>query len=91
MGTNYYVKLRDGKVFHIGKSSFKIPFTFQAIDLGYTTLNTVNKWFLWLELVDDESIIEDEYGKRLTIAELFDIVINNKIYGKELFLDVEFS
>jgi hypothetical protein len=78
MGTNYYAPARPDcdccgrgyEPLHIGKSSGGWKFLFAPYpDLGLTS------WKAWKSYLEStSSIIEDEYGQTVTLAELIELV-----------------
>jgi len=84
MGTNYYVSTvddpdEDGPL-HIGKSSVGWRFTFHECVVGEAVLNSTGAWRRFLAMIDTApgSPIEDEYGRSISVMELFDLIERKK-------------
>lgn len=73
MGTNYYY--RDGdKTYHIGKSSYGWAFLWHYEER--LDIHGRDQWhFLlsWEEAEREEPVIEDEYGRDISVKEFFEI------------------
>jgi hypothetical protein len=86
MGTNYYEVAqpacphcgRDHDQLHIGKSSAGWCFSLHVIP----AMN-LNDWPDWESRLSDGRPIEDEYGKRITLAELREIVTDRGRDGRD--------
>ena len=88
MGTNYYVKKKDGShkdTIHIGKSSAGWKFLFQSAPayenyFNKTNLNTFEVWKDFLEKYvgyskyGKKAIIIDEYDKRIYLKEFLNMI-----------------
>ena len=79
MGTNYYYIedspceccKREYEPIHIGKNSFGWVFTLHIIPV--LNINNLEDWFM--KLNNPNSIIEDEYGERISLDK-FKIIVN---------------
>lgn len=81
MGTNYYLEAEEPcdkcghqpSRLHIGKSSYGWYFTMHIIpEEGINTLGD------WIKLMESGRQIVDEYGQKLTVGDMMDVIVNRK-------------
>ena len=66
MSTNFYIRQADGNREHIGKRSKGWAFTFEA-----TNHKTVASWRRRLNGLGEREMIEDEYGREMSVEEFW--------------------
>ena len=88
MGTNYYIKKKNGgykDIIHIGKSSAGWKFLFQSVPdyenyFDKTSLDTFDAWKTFLEKyvgygkLEKKAVILDEYDREISLKEFLDMV-----------------
>jgi hypothetical protein len=77
MGTNFYIKDQDGMGLHIGKSSAGWCFSLHVYpEHGINSLDEWKSLFC-----DPYALIQDEYGRFVTPAEMLDWITNRSWDG----------
>jgi hypothetical protein len=85
MGTNYYQIIgccdkcgRGEERIHIGKASAGWPFTVHVIpEIG------INSWLDWCSRLESGALIKDEYGTRISLLDLHEIVKTKRAHANE--------
>lgn len=84
MGTNYYAyenccdKCGRKDITHIGKSSAGWPFSIHCIEY-----RGINSWHDWCCVLEKGVEIRDEYGKKIPLIDLHDLIVSKRKHAQE--------